>query len=718
MTASTFPRMGVRNTGTRATCLRECVSSWLAGCSLRRHGRQYVLFLAALSCLSEVGFAQNSASTSMSLTSIGASRDSSPVLPVIDLSVSLSGRGNIPQQDLLPLKWTWHEANSFEVVGVWTQRAADGRVLAQGPLSLQVVEPATATTCRLPSGIPGAVLVPSSDTGCPSRAAWPSTPAEITTTPIGALASLRATLLTSAGTLQGPLDGTPGRIEVRISSRVLVEQRALTAKGPPPAGPWERGGVSGAFPLTSSGAGATASIPWPPVSAFSLSILDPVPELVAGPSITTNVETLSSLGRAVAGVAADGVARLILRASVAQEGQSVSFSIDTSDCVLPTGSITDVCGGLQSADGRLQNQQFLTAIAVNTSRGPMAFAVYRAPSDFSWTSAHEALTERQIRLTVTSSGQSQVKSIRVIRPPIALVHGNWSDQTAWDFFRPLSDNSDSRFQAFRTSYGDQIQFGVSGNVPKFLDDIETIIQDFASLNQVAVARASVVAHSMGGLIARAAGLDARSSIAPFASGYIHKLITLDTPHLGSEFAARLLAQSDSCRRFFEANKMVVAQNIKDLSPGSDVLLRLKAGKVPPIHVVVGTASSAQIAAAENSAGTLRTSWSCPGLLPPGGFATLFGMDSDLIVSKLSQSAGLTGSAVANLPGTEIIGVIHTVVPNMFTRGPDILGRGISGLGLPFFDPTVDSPERDVIVRRVIDVLNTPAISSAYAKGLP
>ena len=60
---------------------------------------------------------------------------------------------------------------------------------------------------------------------------------------------------------------------------------------------------------------------------------------------------------------------------------------------------------------------------------------------------------------------------------------------------------------------------------------------------VAAVQADVVAHSMGGLVARQMVLQP-GFLNPdtFGQGNIHKLITIDTPHLGSQVALNILGQ--------------------------------------------------------------------------------------------------------------------------------------------------------------------------------
>src|SRR5205807_1118497 len=89
---------------------------------------------------------------------------------------------------------------------------------------------------------------------------------------------------------------------------------------------------------------------------------------------------------------------------------------------------------------------------------------------------------------------------------------------------------------------------------------------------VAAAQADLVAYSLGGLVSRGLvtipGFVAERN---YRAGYVHKLITLDTPHLGSQLATNLLATSAGCRVLFNWKVGPVGQNVRDLEPGSDLL---------------------------------------------------------------------------------------------------------------------------------------------------
>src|SRR5215471_2863021 len=62
-------------------------------------------------------------------------------------------------------------------------------------------------------------------------------------------------------------------------------------------------------------------------SAQTITLLDPVPSLLSGPHVTTNVNALATRGRAVSGTAADGVTELVLRIPATAAGEQFTLTV-------------------------------------------------------------------------------------------------------------------------------------------------------------------------------------------------------------------------------------------------------------------------------------------------------------------------------------------------------------------------------------------------------
>jgi pimeloyl-ACP methyl ester carboxylesterase len=216
----------------------------------------------------------------------------------------------------------------------------------------------------------------------------------------------------------------------------------------------------------------------------------------------------------------------------------------------------------------------------------MAFAIYRAPKNFSRAGLDDSAVSRNVTLQVScpdNSGSPTTASTSVLsaRPPVVLVHGLWSDPTAWDNFNPLAtpDSSigDHRFFVRRANFSNPVSgitastptysssvlqsirqnaLGFAYNAPFVLETIQSDIMDFKNRFNVAAVQADVVGHSMGGDITRAmVSLPNFASDDTYGFGPVHKLITVGTPHLGTPLAAQLLQSSNNCVR-----KQLAAQN--------------------------------------------------------------------------------------------------------------------------------------------------------------
>ncbi len=437
---------------------------------------------------------------------------------------------------------------------------------------------------------------------------------------------------------------------------------------------------------------------------LTVDLIDPYPDFIRG-GVVKDTGGLATKGTIVRGVAADGVATIVLRLKTANPGESVTLTVP--------GSMEE--NGFLSVLGSTPNAQSVT---VTSNAQALAFALYRAPLDFAWRADQHSLATRNVDLTVSYGGAQQALTIDVVRPPIMLVHGLWSNHRTWDSFVPLSDGSDLRFQTYRANYAPSEALGITKVSSVYLEQLWRALDAFRRNHSVASAQVDLVAHSMGGLVARAATLYQDYDVAyGIGRGPVHKMITLDTPHLGSGFASQLLAEGPDCRQKFEDEGKPVRQNVTDLADGSPLVMKLAAasGKFSiPTHAVVGMTIPEDQAATEQNWNAPRTtiaSWLrslyCPTLLPPGGFNAVLGPDSDLIVSNKSQRAFQLGRTEV-IPWSGLPFVNHAVDNIIFKFGGDVLGRTVIDGNV------VDNPDdRDVVVNQVIVLLNQPVTSPWY-----
>jgi pimeloyl-ACP methyl ester carboxylesterase len=168
----------------------------------------------------------------------------------------------------------------------------------------------------------------------------------------------------------------------------------------------------------------------------------------------------------------------------------------------------------------------------------------------------------------TTNASNQI-AVQILRPPVVLIHGKSDSSAGWNNFSPLvtgPGTGNPLFSVGRVDYGGiigrQIQsvvpaqpnlagvraseLGFDYNAPSVMAQISQWIGQFKSGNNpanipVAAIQADIVAHSMGGLITRDLVLQPSFlSATTFGEGTIHKLISIDTPHLGSQVAMNIL----------------------------------------------------------------------------------------------------------------------------------------------------------------------------------
>lgn len=300
------------------------------------------------------------------------------------------------------------------------------------------------------------------------------------------------------------------------------------------------------------------------------SMVDPVPDLLSGSSLTNDPVLLATGGRAVQGVAADGVAEVLLRVPTRQAGEQVTLTLN-NDQGTPSNS-SDDDGGLGQITGSSFTQNQITVTSEDAGEaGAAAFAVYQAPVDFvrqSYQSADSSLAKRMVTVNVNNSteGTTATLPIQIIRPPVVLIHG-WNDSMhAWDNFTPLVGNSlfTLGYVDYSAVIGNSIAFtvpplpnayqqhviasqmGLEYNTPTVQLQLNGWMQYVKAGNNaasipVAAVQADLVGHSMGGLVAKNLTVQSEyRATSNFNRGIIHKLITIDTPHLGSQVARNVL----------------------------------------------------------------------------------------------------------------------------------------------------------------------------------
>jgi hypothetical protein len=480
-----------------------------------------------------------------------------------------------------------------------------------------------------------------------------------------------------------------------------------------------------------------------------LTLLDPVPALLSGPMVTTNVNTLATKGRAVQGSSADGAREVVLRVPASSAGEQFTFTVINDQGQQSVSAAED--GGLAAIGSAAFTLSQITVAAVSTSQGPMAFAIYGAPVDFPRPEGQDAnATDRFISLSVLAvdTGLSSNTSVTLLRPPLGLIHGLWGSPASWADFTPLI--TDPRFAIGIADYsaviGGQIKsykpslpfwaqssvksaqassLGFAYNAPIVLQQLSAFVNQFkAGANPenipVAAVQVDIVAHSMGGDITRTfpmiKGFYGNTT---FGLGGVHKLITIGTPHWGSPLAPHLLDNHDQCVRGVLAtsgslsfssvtfkNGKTTSGGVGDLQGdgfGGGLSPALQALKTPiphplPTALIQGLESQSQLDGLDTSPVAASIRLLCSGdylaqHLTSTGWPQIFNQDSDSIVPALSEVAGLTDFTLVN-------GVIHS-------SSSELLG----------FGPPAELDAAGDIPAVVTNLLNTPVTNAVYV-GLP
>jgi pimeloyl-ACP methyl ester carboxylesterase len=291
-------------------------------------------------------------------------------------------------------------------------------------------------------------------------------------------------------------------------------------------------------------------------------------------------------------VAADGTTEVVIRIPTINTGDQFTLTLmnDQQPSSQSTSVAEDGALGIPGATSFTQPQITVTSQSTGNAISE-AFAVYLAPVDFarpvgsglykSGSCGGTALSDDQsgcrtvsIQIQNQTSGAIANLQVRILRPPVMLIHGLWAGPSSWGNFAPfnVSISSDRRFFSGSVGYNTQVaiassspsldpsvypkvlgsSIGFQYNAPGVASGIDLFLQKFKNGQNpqaipVAAIQGDIVAHSMGGDITRTLALQP-DFLSPtnFGQGSIHKVVTIDTPHLGSPLATQLMSGQNNC----------------------------------------------------------------------------------------------------------------------------------------------------------------------------
>ncbi len=332
--------------------------------------------------------------------------------------------------------------------------------------------------------------------------------------------------------------------------------------------------------------------------ACAITFLDPVPDLQTadGKGITSNTAALRNSNTQVQGAAADSATRIVVRVGWNRE-EPVRVTLLTEgddDPDNPVPRTTQQVGSLSSVGG---SEQALQLTVKASGDPPMAFVVYRPPEDFVRGPGYldETKGNRAVNVHADSAEKdfTSQNGLWLLRPPVVMIHGLGDSDGLWNGFlssatylsmgAPANYNAPVAVSSTGTvpSYPQWLlnkkananQLGLDYNTPNILQRISKTIIGFRNGNNVlrvkaAAAQADVVAHSMGGLLARwAERMPQYTDASSFTSGKIHKLITIGTPHFGSNWATLMLADSCFQMMYADLGQVTFGQRVQLQSGG-------------------------------------------------------------------------------------------------------------------------------------------------------
>lgn len=388
------------------------------------------------------------------------------------------------------------------------------------------------------------------------------------------------------------------------------------------------------------------------------------------------LEAFTDLAPTRTGASADGVTLLLLKV---QTSVAVRLRLRLGDVSAPAKY-----GQLLQRDGSQPGQTLV--VLPETGVTSNAYALYAAPKDFPETGSVDVPGLNVSVENADGTSAAIETELMLRRPPVVLVHGIWSSAQlgmgnldtelagSGFLYRKCADYEADNSGSFDPAKPSGAIDAFANAVARALDDARRGIQhpkggcssSASSSNEaIASSQVDVVAHSMGGLVARAREADVslfnvyKRRENRFA-GEIHKLITIGTPHQGTPAADWLWKYKDyetiPSGTFFglvsvgvamahEGKKLGTA--VEQLQTTSRVLTNLSTSF--PVHTIVGTKPSEQ-SDLESQLNERLVKLTTPCLTVD----KILDSANDVIVPASSQAGGLSGPFTKSVSG-----VIHT-----------------------------------------------------------
>ena len=251
-------------------------------------------------------------------------------------------------------------------------------------------------------------------------------------------------------------------------------------------------------------------------------------------------------------------------------------------------------------------------------------------------------------------------SLKIYRTPILMVHGLWGNKSSFNIMynRLNNTNEYKEFQLSRCDYGNSNdeEFEVNRDVVRNCISSKDGLINSVLKKKIAVSKVDIIAHSMGGILSRLYIQSANYK------NDVNKIITLNTPHSGSQLANLIFDPdfSQGSERFCFFLRFIIRYGrcdegaVNDLRIDSEAIGNLYTTNQPPIakHTITSPINYSSIPY------QLRNVIEDEFMLDAMLFAALFGGElNDAIVTQSSQRGGLPDHAT-----TSFLEILHTETP--------------------------------------------------------
>jgi triacylglycerol esterase/lipase EstA (alpha/beta hydrolase family) len=254
------------------------------------------------------------------------------------------------------------------------------------------------------------------------------------------------------------------------------------------------------------------------------------------------------------GIVADGVSRILI---IANYDNQLKFSV-TGPSNIDNGWLNSINELKSINDMNDPKSNSIVADPINFKhhrKGSVVAVIYKGPHyvNMKKNTKHLAVT-----ISVSDIKKKYIQEniiIKVYRVPVILVHGVWSDEeSSWEntvfkqsleghgFWVATVDYKEHNAKTFDPCAEPEIgNPAIAALKSRILE-----VLDRYNKQHISVSKVDIIAHSMGGLIARGLcqqnGYKAKEN---YMEGQIRRLITIGSPHFGAGLAGILYRQKDN-----------------------------------------------------------------------------------------------------------------------------------------------------------------------------